>query len=47
MTRIALYARYSTENQRDASIADQLHPCSARAETPRQRQQSPPRISAV
>ena len=32
MTRIALYARYSSENQRDASIEeDQLRHCCERA----------------
>ena len=31
-TRCALYARYSSENQRDASITDQLRICTARAE---------------
>ncbi|WP_149575264.1 recombinase family protein [Xanthobacter oligotrophicus] len=31
MTRIALYARYSSENQRDASIEDQLRQCRERA----------------
>jgi site-specific DNA recombinase len=30
--RVALYARYSSENQRDASIADQLRVCRAFAE---------------
>ncbi|KAB2715193.1 recombinase family protein [Brucella intermedia] len=30
--RIALYARYSSDNQRDASIEDQLRICRARAE---------------
>lgn len=32
MHRIALYARYSSENQRDASIEDQLRQCRERAE---------------
>ena len=32
MIRIALYARYSSENQRDASIEDQLRQCRERAE---------------
>lgn len=32
MTRAALYARYSTEMQRDASIADQIHACRALAD---------------
>lgn len=32
MTRIALYARYSSDNQRDASIADQLRVCRVHAE---------------
>jgi Site-specific recombinases, DNA invertase Pin homologs len=32
MLRIALYARYSSENQRDASIEDQLRQCRERAE---------------
>jgi hypothetical protein len=27
MTRVALYARYSSDNQRDASIEDQLRIC--------------------
>ena len=27
MTRVALYARYSSDNQRDASIEDQLRLC--------------------
>ena len=27
MTRVALYARYSTDNQREASIEDQLRLC--------------------
>ncbi|MEH3116671.1 MAG: recombinase family protein [Methylorubrum populi] len=31
MPRIALYARYSSENQRDASIEDQLRQCRERA----------------
>lgn len=31
-TRVALYARYSSENQREASIEDQLRICRARAE---------------
>jgi DNA invertase Pin-like site-specific DNA recombinase len=30
--RVALYARYSSDQQRDASIEDQLHVCRARAE---------------
>lgn len=30
--KIALYARYSSDNQRDASIADQLRICRAYAE---------------
>jgi site-specific DNA recombinase len=30
--KVALYARYSTDNQRDASIADQLRVCRAYAE---------------
>jgi DNA invertase Pin-like site-specific DNA recombinase len=30
--KVALYARYSSDNQRDASIADQLRVCSAYAE---------------
>lgn len=30
--RVALYARYSSDNQRDASIADQLRMCRLRAE---------------
>ena len=32
MTRVALYARYSSDNQRDASIEDQLHICREKAE---------------
>lgn len=32
MTRVALYARYSSDLQREASIADQIRVCSARAE---------------
>ncbi|MET3794700.1 recombinase family protein [Aquamicrobium terrae] len=32
MLRIALYARYSSEDQRDASIEDQLRQCRERAE---------------
>ena len=32
MTRTALYARYSSENQRDASIEDQVRVCRERAE---------------
>ncbi|MER8398221.1 recombinase family protein [Mesorhizobium sp. M0306] len=31
MTRIALYARYSSGNQRDASTEDQLRQCRERA----------------
>lgn len=31
MIRVALYARYSSENQRDASIEDQLRQCRERA----------------
>ena len=31
MTRIALYARYSSDNQRDASIEDQLRICREQA----------------
>lgn len=27
MTRVALYARYSSDNQREASIEDQLRIC--------------------
>jgi DNA invertase Pin-like site-specific DNA recombinase len=30
--RAAIYARYSSENQRDASIEDQVRICRARAE---------------
>lgn len=30
--KVALYARYSSDNQRDASIADQLRPCRLYAE---------------
>lgn len=32
MNRVALYARYSSENQRDACIEDQLRQCHERAE---------------
>ncbi len=32
MTRCAIYARYSSDAQREASIADQLRVCEARAE---------------
>jgi site-specific DNA recombinase len=32
MTRVALYARYSSDNQRDASIEDQLRICRKKAE---------------
>src|SRR5216684_1668207 len=32
MTRVALYARYSSDNQRDASIEDQLRICREKAE---------------
>ncbi len=32
MTKVALYARYSSENQRDASIEDQLRVCRLYAE---------------
>jgi len=32
MTTVALYARYSTDNQRDASIEDQLRLCRLYAE---------------
>ena len=31
--RVALYARYSSDNQRDASITDQLRMCRLRAAT--------------
>ena len=31
MTSVALYARYSSDNQRDASIEDQLRLCRERA----------------
>ncbi|MER8637016.1 recombinase family protein [Mesorhizobium sp. M1365] len=31
--KVALYARYSTDNQRDASIEDQLRLCRLHAET--------------
>jgi DNA invertase Pin-like site-specific DNA recombinase len=31
MTRIALYARYSSDNQREASIVDQLRLCDEHA----------------
>lgn len=30
--KVALYARYSSDNQRDASITDQLRMCRLRAE---------------
>ncbi|MFZ2107084.1 MAG: recombinase family protein, partial [Roseiarcus sp.] len=30
--KVALYARYSTDRQRDASIADQFRVCPAHAE---------------
>jgi site-specific DNA recombinase len=30
--KVAIYARYSSDNQRDASIADQLRVCRAYAE---------------
>jgi hypothetical protein len=29
MTRAVIYARYSSENQRDESIEDQTHRCAA------------------
>ena len=32
MTRVAIYARYSSDNQRDASIDDQLRLCREHAE---------------
>ena len=32
MTRVALYARYSSDNQRDASIDHQLRICREKAE---------------
>jgi DNA invertase Pin-like site-specific DNA recombinase len=32
VTRCAIYARYSSDNQRDASIDDQIRVCRARAE---------------
>jgi site-specific DNA recombinase len=32
MTRVALYARYSSDSQRDASIEDQLRLCSEYAQ---------------
>ena len=32
MTRVALYARYSSDNQRDASIEDQLRICREKAQ---------------
>ena len=32
MTRVAIYARYSSQNQRDASIDDQVRLCRERAE---------------
>lgn len=33
MTRVAIYARYSSDNQRDASIQDQVRICQDRAES--------------
>ncbi len=33
MMKVALYARYSSDNQREASIEDQLRLCRAYAET--------------
>ena len=33
MTRVAIYARYSSDNQRDASIEDQVRICKDRAES--------------
>lgn len=30
MTRAVIYARYSSDNQRDASIEDQIRQCEAR-----------------
>ncbi len=33
MTRAAIYARYSSDNQRDASIEDQLHQCRKKIES--------------
>lgn len=30
--KVAIYARYSTDNQRDASISDQFRVCRAHAE---------------
>ena len=32
MIRTAIYARYSSDKQRDASIEDQVHNCRARIE---------------
>src|SRR3546814_19465760 len=32
MTRVALYARYSSDNQREASVEDQLRLCRQHAE---------------
>jgi site-specific DNA recombinase len=32
MTRVGLYARYCSDNQRDASIEDQLRICREKAE---------------
>ena len=32
MTRAVIYARYSSDNQRDASIEDQVRQCRARIE---------------
>ena len=37
MSRVALYARYSSDNQRDASIEDQLRLCRLHAERQRRR----------
>jgi site-specific DNA recombinase len=31
MTRVALYARYSSDKQREASIEDQIRLCAVRA----------------
>ena len=44
--RVAVYARYSSENQREASIDDQLRICKARitAEGWERRNSAPPRL---
>ena len=37
MTRAVIYARYSSDNQRDASIEDQIRQCKAHIEQQRWR----------